>query len=403
MSSFSPQQIALLIVVVTAVVGLVVMIVRRRAMFAEFEGIAQEVPQLAKSMGGELQREAGDLLIVGDYKKLPVSVRFSNDDYMPGLTVTAQVPATFTLYVASGSTRAAGGGRSLIRTGDRLFDSRFNLTSDHPVEAKLFLTPHSLAAIRRLVCSTETRLKLTKGELVITEAAVPSDMARHVLAHLKEIQDLAADLAQMPGAHEVKVPALKRNHHLVTRSVIGVGAVVALVMLVAGGTPQQSQPPASAQDPSGVLPIDARLISDLRGWRVATPDDFDPSVLNWMKNNDIVPLGRMPGDFSGKDNPADVAYLLVSPNGVRRLVVLSEGKLKYDAKFDSLLGVILLPKLDIDSIDWPGGKQPGQVDGDGLILVRRSSDPSADVVFFCRNGAPYFAKPLKYDNITTQR
>jgi hypothetical protein len=206
----------------------------------------------------------------------------------------------------------------------------------------------------------------------------------------------------MPGAHEIKIVPFQRSRHIVRRAVIAAGALVALVMLFTGGMTTQRAAAADApKDTSGVLPIDARLIPNLAGWRVATVNDFDPTTLNWMRGLDIKPMGRMHGDFSGKENPADVAYLLISDNGMRRIVVLSEGKLRYDGQFDGLLGVFLLPKPDINTVKWRG-HQPDEADGDGLVLVRRMNDPSNDVALFCRNGGPYFVKPLNYDNISTE-
>ena len=402
MASLSPQQIALLIVALATLVGLVADIVRRQRLFAGFEEQAQEIRKLAKSISGEVRRDGEDVEIVGSVKKRPVTIRFSNDDYMPGLSISQEVPATFSLYIASVSLPVPTGGRTAIRTGDTLFDSRFATRTDHPMEAKLFVTPQSVGILRQLCCSGNTRLRLTERQLQLTEAAIPNDLKTHVSLHLKQVQELSAELAQMPGAHEIKLSVLTRKRHLVRRSAMGIGAVAAIVLLFGGGAVQKDSAPTVVENQSGVLPIDARVISNLKDWRVATADDFDPIMLHWMKENDIPAAGRMRADFSGKANAIDVAYLLVGKDGTRRVVMLSDGRVRYDGQFDSLGGVVLLPKSDIDSVDWVTSP-PEKTDGDGLLVIRKPNDPSSDFALFRKNGTLVFAKPAKYDNISVLR
>jgi len=400
--SLSPQQVGLAITAAACLIGLAIAQFNRWRIYSGYREIQNDIRRLARSLGGEISRENDDVIIKGSYARLPITVRFSNADDMPGVMLMAGVPATFSMTIVGATVQAAGGGRMPVRTNDPVFDSRFSLRTNQPLEAKLFLTPNTVNTLKRLCCSGGTRLALERGELVLSEALVPQDAAQHMMLHVRQVQELSADLGEMPGAHEVKVTPFQRKRHIVRRAVIAIGGVAALVMLFTGGMMTRNSPPPKTQDSSGVLPIDARMIPNLAGWRVATTDSYDPVILNWMKGHELKPQGRIHGDFSGKGNPADVAYFLVSDDGSRRVVVLSEGKLRYDGRFDSLLGVVLLPKSDIDSIDWPDNRQPGGVDGDGLILIRKANEPTNDVVFFTRNGSPYFVKPLKYDNISVQ-
>src|SRR3954465_2202457 len=155
MSSLSPPQIAFLIAGTLSVVGLVYSLFHLRTTYAEYEELAPEARSIARSLrGGDIFRDGDDLVMSGNYGRLPVIVRFSNSDNTPGLSLRVQAPATFTLAATPTGGIDIGTGR-LLPTGDALFDSRFSLRSEQPNEARIFLSRTVVAILKRLCCSSK--------------------------------------------------------------------------------------------------------------------------------------------------------------------------------------------------------------------------------------------------------
>src|SRR5581483_8543630 len=112
----SPLQIALLTVGVLSLIAVGISVMRRRATFAGYEEIAADARALALLLRGEVFR---------NFEKLPVLIRFSNSENTPGLNIRMQAPASFSLSVAPAAMQLIDGGRSVITTGEHMFDLRF--------------------------------------------------------------------------------------------------------------------------------------------------------------------------------------------------------------------------------------------------------------------------------------
>ena len=85
------------------------------------------------------------------------------------------------------------------------------------------------------------------------------------------------------------------------------------------------------------------------------------------------------------------------------MVLLSEGAVRYDAQFESVAGIAMIPKEDLDTIDWVGGHPPGDVDGDGLLIIRNANDPSSVFAIFRRGTLIRFGMPRKYDSVDLEK
>ena len=102
-------------------------------------------------------RDGSDLVVSGSQDKLPVTVRFSYDENTPGLNIRMSVPANFTLTISPKGAQAPGEGKTLVRTGDDMFDARFVTKTDHMAQAKMFVGgKQALSLLQKLCCSSKT-------------------------------------------------------------------------------------------------------------------------------------------------------------------------------------------------------------------------------------------------------
>jgi hypothetical protein len=227
------------------------------------------------------------------------------------------------------------------------------------------------------------------------------DTSERVLEQLKMMAKLSRALKMMPGADSVKVAPFKREHHIAARVAMVVKAVVALVSIFAAMRAPNREPFSGVNQTlaAGILPLDASRIPNAKDWRVATTEDLDPVAVGWMRANQRKPESRIEGDFSGKGTGRDVVYLLVAPDGTRRVVVLADNENRYDTKFPYVGLAARVPRAAVSSINWVRGNTPEGVQGDGILLVRKQDDPASAVVLFLSGRGIVSASPVNYHDI----
>ncbi len=363
-----PQLNALLITLALLVMAttMVVIVAMRRQMLAGYSEIRRDVLKLSKIIGAQPLREDGDIVLQGNYGKRPVKVRFSNSDNAPAFSVAVAVPATFQFSLVPRSASAHKQGRSVLRTGDPFLDSAFITSSDQPNQARLFIDNRE-----------------------VREAGSMAQLAEKFLA--------------MPGAAAIQIEPYKKPGSLRARVIVVVALTIGLIgtwrLSVHG--PAESTRPAFASAPSapaGIAPADANAIPGVNNWRLLQETDFDPALAQWLRDKEIVPSGRIPGDFSGKGNNRDVAYLLVNKVGVIRVVLLNQGKPVSDVAYLHLAIAARVPNSVLSGAAWRSAV-PSQPDGDGLLLVQRSDDPTSASVIILNSGRPYQALPEDYTKL----
>jgi hypothetical protein len=405
MSSLSPLAIVLGIIFGLAVLGAVIALVYNLRKFAGFRHLGRDAEKIADALGGELFRDGSDLVVSGNFNRLPTVVRFSNKENVPGLNLRMGVPANFTLWIAPRSADP-GEGRAILRTGDAAFDNRFITRSDDPGQARLFLAlqtvPH---ALHQLACSSGSFIAVSAASIEVSELEIPDSTSRHVLEHLQSVATLAAALKHMPAADTVKVEPLHKERRILGRAAIVVGAIAAVVVVIAAtqrATRKETSVLAQSQTASpGVLPVDAIRIAGVDGWRAATADDFDPDAAAWLHDSGAAVSGRIAGDFSGNGANDDVAYVLVRSDGVRRIVLLASGLDRYDVRYPTIAIAARVSRSAAGGIEWVG-RGPSEVDGDGLLIVRDASDRQSGLVFFLSHGRIVTAVPANYQAISPQ-
>jgi hypothetical protein len=409
-----PVALALLILVVVGAVGFLIHLLHRGKTFAGYEELTGDAQQIAKSLGGEIFRDGNDLVISGNYRHMPAIVRFSYDENTPGVNLSVKAKATFTMSVAPKGERAAEG-RVLVRTPDDMFDARFQTRSDHPTQAKMFVGGKVvMQQLQKLCCSSRTFFTITTGAMELSELTIPTPYTgHHVTDHLESMAKLSQALEDMPGAETIKVHKLEKEKSNIIRAAIVVGTIAAVITVYAATRGPRGEIPVkeladTEAPPAGMMPVDATLIRKANDWRLVTAEDFGSNAAAWMRDNGQELSGRIPGDYSGRNNQRDVAYLLApaaapaegaAPSGQRRVLLLVEGVNLYDAEYPEIVGTARVPKDAIANIDWGKNPPTGAPDGDGLLIVRKSGDFASGLVLFVSEKRIMSGVPVNYQQI----
>lgn len=410
-----PVALALLILVVVGTVGFLIHLVSRGKTFSGYEELTADAQQIAKSLGGEIFRDGNDLVISGNYRHMPAIVRFSYDENTPGLNMSVKAKATFAMSVAPKGERAAEG-RVLVRTPDDMFDARFQTRTDHPTQAKMFVGGKVvMQQLLKLCCSSRTFFTIATGAMELSELTIPTPYTgHHVTDHLESMAKLSQALEDMPGAETIKVRKLEKEKSNIIRAAIVVGTIATVITVYAATRGPRG--PVTVQElggdteapPAGMMPVDAALIRKANDWRLVAPEDFGPNAAAWMRDNGQELTGRIPGDYSGRNNQRDVAYLLAPsaapaegapPSGQRRVVLLVEGVNLYDAEYTEIVDAARVPKEVIGNIDWGKNPPTGTPDGDGLLIVRKSGDFGSGLVLYVSDKRIMTGVPANYQQV----
>jgi hypothetical protein len=401
MLSIPPLTMVFVILVSVALAGAVAAYVRDRVRFSGYRELTAEALRIARALHGEVFRDGADLVITGAWDRWPVMVRFSYSENTPGLSIRMGAPATFSLSVAPSRAEDAAG-RVVLRTADEIFNTRFTIRSDDPMQARLFLDRRQASVCLRKLCrSAEHYLTVQPGLLELDQLGLPT---RQTIGGLMDdvatLGSFAAELRAMPGAEAVRIEALSPKRSLVLRLALALGVVAATASIFMAAHPSLPESRGWSRDlvPAGVWPSDASHMQPLANWRLAQADDFDPAAIAWLRNNGQRVSGRIPGDYCGSGPEDGVAYVLVGGGNSRRLVLLCRRQNRYDVIYPSIGLVARVPKQVFGTIKWTGNA-PLEPDGDGLLLVRSSDSPASGLVFFTRGGQINTAVPLNYESI----
>jgi hypothetical protein len=90
--------------------------------------------------------------------------------------------------------------------------------------------------------------------------------------------------------------------------------------------------------------------------------------------------------------------LLINDKGQRRVVIVVNSAIAYDARFPSIDCIARVPKSVIGQINWLG-IVPNDVQGDGLLLVRNGEDPKSGLILFYSHGRILSAAPSDWQQV----
>ncbi len=375
----------------------------RRSKLSGYGEIAKDVERLSRMLlQSQTFRDGSDLVIKGNHGQWPVLVRFSSGEGASGLSITVHAPANFQMLVAHVSApRPETGTR--VRTGDGLFDFKFSATSDQPMVARMFVSAAgTVQLIKKLCWASFTSLRIGPGELeVLVRPCNIADIFDYVQQHLATMEKLAEELRAMPGADAVRIVPFRKPGNRMLKPAIAMALAIAFLEAwhLSAANPAQGQvfasQPGATED---VLPSDAASIIYLKGWRVAQDSDFDANEMTWLRAQGAAPGATLHGDFAGRSNGRDTAYILTGNDGMKRVVVLSEGKLVYDRRYRQIFAAARIPAGDLNAIEWRD-PMPAKPDGDGLLIVTKPGDPTANLILAFKDGSLMLGAPVNYQKL----
>ncbi|MCI0352861.1 MAG: hypothetical protein L0Z53_25855 [Acidobacteriales bacterium] len=407
----NPVVTAMAIIVGVSVVGLIITYWRRTHLYRGYEEYSSDAQALASRLKADVFRDGIDLVMSGNYGKLPTVIRFSYADNTPGFNVKMRAPATFTMAIAPKGAKSPEG-RVQMRTPDEMFDTRFVTRTNDPMQARVFIASKAaFAQIQKLCCSAQTFLTVTSGVVELSELTVPTPYAaKHIQNHLDSMAALAVSLQQMPGADAIKITPAKKEYSTIIRAALAVGVLTAIVAVASamydrGGSAAANGPNELLEKmPTGVTPAEAQLLGGLFDFRVAREADFDADAVAWARayvGREI--SGRISASFTGDGTP-ETAYVLVRERGAhagnKRVAVLAGGNVAYDAGYPELAIAGIVPRANFSGIQWVGSPPPP--DGDGLLLVRKRVDVRSATVIYLSKGRLETAVPTSYLNVGIQ-
>jgi hypothetical protein len=395
------HNIFLVLSAVTFLLALVIAVSMRRSRFSGYGEIVKDVDRLSRTLlQSETFRDGADLVIRGNHGRWPVLVRFSSAEESSALSITLHAPANFQMLVAPVSARKPETG-TRIRTVDGLFDFKFCTTSEQPMVARMFVAgAGTVQLIKKLCWASFTSLRIGPGELeLLVRPCNIANVFDYVQQHLATMEKLAESLRAMPGADTIRIVPFRKPGSRMLKAAVAMALSIALLEashLSASGPGQEqvfaSQPPAH----EGVLPSDAANILYLKGWRLAQEADFDANEMGGCAQG-AASGATLHGSFTG-NTTHDVAYILASDEGMKRIVVLSEGRLVYDRRYRQILAAARVPAADLNAIEW---RDPllSKPDGDGLLIVTKPGDSTANLILAFKDGSLMLGAPMNYQKL----
>jgi hypothetical protein len=248
----------------------------------------------------------------------------------------------------------------------------------------------------------------------MSELTIPiPDTFDHLMRHMDSMGELAVRvgaLSNLKAKAKIYVP----DRFLIARA--------ALVLLVIGGMVEVYTSVAAYGTHTDAAALEAQGATDsgefaevpgglpgLSNWRFASADDFDVTTAEWMRQHGKTPTGRLVGDFGGQG--AGMGYALVHQGqsgdpGAWRVAITSQGKPVLDATYDQVLGVMLIPKHALASVEWilKEGATPPQspADGDGIMLIRREGDSNVATIYYLSGGTLQSGTPSDYLSVASR-
>jgi hypothetical protein len=398
-------QLGLGIAAAITLLGLAISFLRKSAALKGYEDYQADISRIVSTLKAELFRDGDDVVITGNFKQNPVQIRFSYSENTPGLNLRMQAPVSFTLSVVPRGENSTEG-RVPIRTGDDMFDARFNARTDHPTQAKMLIGSKAMRThMEKLCCSSKTYLTMTKGTMEVSELVIPPSTARHVLDHIDSMGVLARMVESIPGAESIKIKPYEREKSApVFRIALAVGAICALLAVFIL-KPTQAQPSLGDMGSSntfapGVDAVDALLIPDVKTWRAATSADFDAGVSGSLRGSEE-PSGHLTVEFDGAGERPDAAYWLLDTKGRSRIVMLRNGANVYDTLYGSIAGVARVSRDSIGSVEWKQ-RPSAPPDGDGIMLVMRAENGYNAVIVYPGGTRIYSGVPEQFENVSVR-
>jgi len=294
-------------------------------------------------------------------------------------------------------------GAARLQVSHPLLNARCSVRTDHILEARALLQTRQVTdELWNLCCSSEAFVSIANGRLEFSEALLPKpDTLGWVRRHLQSMAVICAAAQGKAAPREETPPSVWAQAPVWVAIASTAVLVVGLFTYVNAKTARARAANAEIVSPPFVSDIpaaDAEKIPNAGSWRLARPSDFDPRAIQWAAQQRADASGSIPGKFSASDSD-DIAYVLVDPKtSNRRVVILVNGTMRFDANLDELALVARVPAGNISNIDWKV-KPTSPSDGDGLLVLRRYDDAGSAILIYCSGLRTLNAVPQDYHRI----
>lgn len=399
------QMVVAVVALAVPLLGLLTEIILRQFTMRGYREIAVDAASILRRINGEFDRDGDDLLLRGLFHSWPVLLRFSHAEERPGLNIELPVPCKASLFCVPKEYKGVVGRVALRAPGERL--ARFQITTNHPNEARLLLSmPSVTGAIEKLWSSSGTLLALEEQRLELSESVIPQeDLSGRVLSSIQGMVGFAEVASQMLGEKPIPAAHFGCRWNWFRTAYIVAPILLISSMVVAARVQRPALPAPAPVIPAGISKEEAAQMPDVEHWRVAQPSDFDPGAASWLRQQGQVATGRIPVPFSS-GGVGGVAYVLENngapSSAANRLVLFYDGKLKFDITLPRIAIAARVPSDKIASIQWNGQAPVGQPNGDGVLIVRKLTDPSSGMVMFFSGEFLLSGNPRDYQTLSLQ-
>jgi len=229
----------------------------------------------------------------------------------------------------------------------------------------------------------------------------PDNLSTGLTVYLDAMARLAARIAELPGETSRRlVPIKSRPLPWTTKLAIAIAASCVLVILAGFPEPQVDPETTSAillADGSAMDYRDAVLIPQVQNWRLANAADF-PAGPPHSGKGPLFPL-RLHASSLAEDS--ETVYVLQGADDSKRICVLLNGKLVYDARYEKLAAIAPVSNEELRNLNWDGatGERGLPYNADGLLVVIDPQDAKSAFILVANNGHLESFPPPDYHDV----
>jgi hypothetical protein len=404
--SFSLDEVAVVLLLLgTAALFGLIKFLRETALLRGFSSVAHDIRTLCKLVHGEKTRDGKDLVIRGRYAGNPVLIRFSRTENVPELNIQMRAEVRCNLFVAPARAHVTEGA-ARVQVSHPLLNVRCSIRTDHLLEARALLQTRQITdELWNLSCSSQAFVSIANGNLEFSEAQLPRpDTIGWIKRHLRSMSIIAAAAQGKPAPRE-EIPSSIWAQAPIWVAIGSTAVMVVGLFTFVNAKTAKARAATTAVAPapfvSDIPAEDAPQIPDAASWRLAQPSDFDRRALDWAAQQRVEVTNTIQGKFTSSDSE-DVAYVLVDPKtSNRRVVILVNGSLRFDANLPELALVARVPAGNVSNIEWRV-KPTSASEGDGLLVLRRYDDPASSILIYCSGLRTLTAVPQDYHRVGLQ-
>lgn len=347
------------------------------------------------------RRDKGDLVLRGKHQGKRIVIRFSQSDFRPGLHLTMEVPVQLTLAVLPRRAASCNESCVMFRVGDPFLDETYVFHCEDKETVLRFRLTNSAEELRAL-CKTGTAfLSVGEGGIELGLPLAPDNLSTEITGFLDAMARLAARIAELPQEKSrCLVPDRPRPLAWTTKAAIAIA--VSCVVIIFAGFPEQLQDLQAASaitvaDGSAIDYRDGVLIPKVQNWRLANAADF-PGGPPHSGEGPLFPLRLHP---SSLPEDSESVYVLQGADDSKRICVLLNGKLVYDARYEKLAAIGRVTSEELKNVNWDGASSEAGLpyNADGLLVVVDPQDAKGAFILVANNGRLESFAPPDYREV----